>query len=112
MFKEPWLRSLYFLVTKMLISDFLLFSDILKILYYLIYFLILLKFWSTIVYFFLILWTLLDYPPFNLWSLSQVQKNIQARGNEWDKDSPVWTNKKYLGDVYNEMKRNYLKKMQ
>ena len=42
----------------------------------------------------------------------QVQKNIQARGNEWDKNSPVWTNKQFLSDIYNEMKRNYLKKMQ
>lgn len=41
-----------------------------------------------------------------------VQKNIAARGNEWDKNSPVWTNKNYLNDIYNEMKRNYLKKMQ
>lgn len=41
-----------------------------------------------------------------------VQKNIQARGNEWDKNSPVWTNKQFLSDIYNEMKRNYLKKMQ
>jgi hypothetical protein len=42
----------------------------------------------------------------------QVQKNIAERGNEWDKSSPVWTNKKYLGDIYTELKRNYLKKMQ
>lgn len=41
-----------------------------------------------------------------------VQKKIEARGNEWDKNSPVWTNKNYLSDIYNEMKRNYLKKMQ
>jgi len=42
----------------------------------------------------------------------QVQKNIAARGNEWDKNSPVWTNKNYLNDIYTELKRNYLKKMQ
>lgn len=41
-----------------------------------------------------------------------VQKNIAARGNEWDKNSPVWTNKNYLSDIYTELKRNYLKKMQ
>jgi len=37
-----------------------------------------------------------------------VMKNIKARGNPWDKDSPVWTNKRYLSDIYNEMKRRYL----
>jgi len=41
-----------------------------------------------------------------------VMKNIKARGNPWDKDSPVWTNKRYLNDIYNEMKRRYLMKFQ
>lgn len=37
-----------------------------------------------------------------------VQKKIMARNNEWDKDSPVWTNKRYLADIYGGLK-NYLK---
>jgi len=41
-----------------------------------------------------------------------VIKNIQNRGNEWDKDSPVWSNKRYLSDIYNELKRNFLKQQQ
>jgi len=41
-----------------------------------------------------------------------VMKNIKARGNPWDKNSPVWTNKRYLNDIYNEKKRRYLKKHQ
>ena len=41
-----------------------------------------------------------------------VIKNIQNRGNEWDKNSPVWTNKQYLSDIYNELKRNFLKQQQ
>jgi len=40
---------------------------------------------------------------------SQVQKNIKARGNEWDKKSPVWSNTQYLNEIYNTMKREYLK---
>lgn len=39
-------------------------------------------------------------------------KNIQGRGNEWDKNSPVWTNKQYLSDIYNELKKNFLKEQQ
>jgi len=39
-------------------------------------------------------------------------KKIQDRGNEWDKNSPVWTNKQYLADIYNELKRNFLKEQQ
>jgi len=39
-------------------------------------------------------------------------KNIQSRGNEWDKDSPVWTNKRYMLDIYNELKKNFLKQQQ
>ena len=39
-------------------------------------------------------------------------KNIQARGNEWDKNSPVWTNKQYLADIYNELKRTFYKEQQ
>jgi len=41
--------------------------------------------------------------------VDNVVKNIQNRGNEWDKNSPVWTNKRYLADIYNELKRNFLK---
>jgi len=41
-----------------------------------------------------------------------VIKNIANRGNEWDKNSPVWTNKRYLSDIYNELKRNFLKEQQ
>jgi len=41
-------------------------------------------------------------------SVDTVMRNIKARGNPWDKDSPVWTNKRYLSDIYNEMKRRYL----
>merc|ERR1712038_1389164 len=44
--------------------------------------------------------------------LDVVMKNIQSRGNEWDKNSPVWTNKQYLSDIYNELKRNFLKEQQ
>merc|ERR1712111_94893 len=36
-------------------------------------------------------------------SVDTVMRNIKARGNPWDKDSPVWTNKRYLSDIYNEM---------
>merc|ERR1712018_920202 len=39
-------------------------------------------------------------------------KNIQSRGNEWDKDSPVWTNRQYLSDIYNELKKTFLKEQQ
>jgi len=41
-----------------------------------------------------------------------VMRNIKARGNPWDKDSPVWTNKRYLSDIYNEKKRRYLMRQQ
>jgi NADH dehydrogenase (ubiquinone) 1 alpha subcomplex subunit 10 len=41
-----------------------------------------------------------------------VQKNIKARGNEWDKDSPVWNNTQYLTNIYNEYKKNWLRDMQ
>ena len=41
-----------------------------------------------------------------------VMTNIEKRGNEWDKNSPVWTNKQYLTDIYNELKRNFLKEHQ
>jgi len=41
-----------------------------------------------------------------------VVKNIQDRGNEWDKNSPVWTNKQYMTDIYNELKKNFLKEQQ
>jgi len=41
-----------------------------------------------------------------------VMKNIKARNNPWDKDSPVWTNKRYLNDIYNEKKRRHLMKQQ
>lgn len=41
-----------------------------------------------------------------------VMKNIQNRGNDWDKNSPVWTNKQYLSDIYNELKKTFLKEQQ
>merc|ERR1711973_103585 len=41
-----------------------------------------------------------------------VMKNIKERNNPWDKDSPVWTNKRYLNDIYNEKKRRHLMKQQ
>lgn len=41
-------------------------------------------------------------------TVDTVMRKIKARGNPWDKDSPVWTNKRYLSDIYNEMKRRYL----
>lgn len=42
--------------------------------------------------------------------IDTVRKNIAARGNEWDKDSPVWNHPTFLEDVYTEVKKNYLKK--
>jgi len=45
-------------------------------------------------------------------SVDQVQRNIKARGNEWDKDSPVWNNTQYLSNIYNEYRNNYLRDMQ
>ena len=44
--------------------------------------------------------------------LFQVQKNLKAGGNEWDKDSPVWNNTQYLNNIYNEYKKNFLRDMQ
>merc|ERR1719270_241413 len=41
-----------------------------------------------------------------------VQKKIKDRGNEWDKDSPVWNNTQYLTNIYNEYKKNWLRDMQ
>lgn len=41
-----------------------------------------------------------------------VQKNIATRGNEWDKNSPVWSNDRFLDGMYTAMKRDYLKKIQ
>jgi len=41
-----------------------------------------------------------------------VMKNIKERNNPWDKDSPVWTNKRFLSDIYNEKKRRYLMDVQ
>jgi len=41
-----------------------------------------------------------------------VIKNIKERNNPWDKDSPVWTNKRFLNDIYNEKKRRYLMDVQ
>merc|ERR1719225_1850784 len=40
------------------------------------------------------------------------QKNIKAMGNEWDKDSPVWNNTRYLTDIANEYKNNWLRDIQ
>ena len=51
-------------------------------------------------------------PPVQVARFLQVQKKIKARGNEWNKDSPVWGNRQYLSDIYNEMKRKYLKEQQ
>ena len=41
-----------------------------------------------------------------------VMSNIKKRNNPWDKDSPVWTNKRYLTDIYTEKKRRYLLEQQ
>jgi len=41
-----------------------------------------------------------------------VQKKIKDRGNEWDKDSPVWSNTSYLNEIYTNFKQSYLKDMQ
>jgi len=41
-----------------------------------------------------------------------VQKNIKARGNEWDKDSPVWNNSQYLSNIYTDFKKHYLREIQ
>jgi len=43
-------------------------------------------------------------------SVDVVMKKIAARGNEWDKNSPVWGNAAYLNDVNNTMKKEYLAK--
>lgn len=40
--------------------------------------------------------------------VNTVQKNIQARNNEWDKDSAVWNNSQYLNDIYSSMKNKFL----
>ena len=45
-------------------------------------------------------------------NISQVQKNIKARGNEWDKDSPVWNNSQYLSNIYTDFKKHYLREIQ
>merc|ERR1712179_513822 len=39
-----------------------------------------------------------------------VMKNIAAKGDEWNKNSPVWTNKSYLDYIYTNFKKEYLKK--
>lgn len=41
-----------------------------------------------------------------------VQENIKKRGNEWDKDSKVWSNSQYLSDIYSEFKQNFLRDIQ
>ena len=41
-----------------------------------------------------------------------VQKKVLAAGNEWDKESPLWKSKDYLDDIYNSMKRKYLREAQ
>jgi len=43
-------------------------------------------------------------------SVDTVQKKIAARGNEWDKNSPVYGNASYLNDIYNTIKKDYLSK--
>ena len=42
--------------------------------------------------------------------LSKVRRKIKERNNEWDKNSPVWSNTQFLNDIYNQMKREYLRK--
>jgi len=41
-----------------------------------------------------------------------VQNNIKKRGNEWDQNSPLWSNTSYLNEIYNEFKSAYLKDIQ
>eukprot|EP00095_Tigriopus_kingsejongensis_P012124 maker-scaffold1286_size50552-snap-gene-0.5 protein:Tk12124 transcript:maker-scaffold1286_size50552-snap-gene-0.5-mRNA-1 annotation:"GI10455" len=41
--------------------------------------------------------------------VSEVQKKMKESGNEWDVNSPVWKNTRYLQDIYEGMKNNYLK---
>ena len=43
-------------------------------------------------------------------SVDTAMKNIAAKGNEWDKNSPVWTNKQFLNDIYTAFKNDYLRK--
>ena len=41
-------------------------------------------------------------------SVDAVMEKIKARGNEWDKNSPVFGNAAYLNDIYTTMKKEYL----
>ena len=41
-------------------------------------------------------------------SVDAVMDKIKARGNEWDKNSPVFGNAAYLNDIYTTMKKEYL----
>ena len=41
-------------------------------------------------------------------SVDAVMEKIKARGNEWDKNSPVFSNATYLNDIYTTMKKEYL----
>ena len=43
-------------------------------------------------------------------SVDVAMKKISARGNEWDKNSPVYQNDSYLNDIYTTMKKEYLAK--
>lgn len=41
-----------------------------------------------------------------------VQNNIKKRGNEWDQNSPVWSNKNYLNEIYSGFKTGFLRDIQ
>lgn len=41
-----------------------------------------------------------------------VQNKIKERGNEWDKNSPVWSNRQYLTSIQTDFKRNFLQSEQ
>ena len=43
-------------------------------------------------------------------SVDAVMKKIAARGNEWDKNSPVYGNATFLNDCYTTLKKEYLAK--
>lgn len=41
-----------------------------------------------------------------------VQNNIKKRGNEWDQNSPVWSNSNYLKEIYSGFKTGFLRDIQ
>merc|ERR1711879_90034 len=51
-----------------------------------------------------IFWSFFEYDA----SVDAVMEKIKARGNEWDKNSPVFGNAAYLNDIYTTMKKEYL----